>query len=79
VPKVLYILLTPLEFFSTFILRPITLTLRLTMNMIAGHFLLVLCFAATQFFFFTLLADGNLLGPNLQTGEPVCQRYTARL
>jgi F-type H+-transporting ATPase subunit a len=32
------------------------------MNMMAGHMLVVLCFAATQFFFFTLLADGNLLG-----------------
>ncbi len=62
VPKILYVLLTPLEFFSTFILRPITLTLRLTMNMIAGHMLLVLCFSATQFFFFTVLASGNLLG-----------------
>jgi F-type H+-transporting ATPase subunit a len=51
-----------LEFLSTFILRPITLTLRLLMNMVAGHMLLVLCFAATDFFFFTVLADGNLLG-----------------
>ena len=62
VPWFLYFLLTPLEFFSTFILRPITLTLRLTMNMIAGHMLLVLCFSATQFFFFTVLASGNFLG-----------------
>lgn len=62
VPKVLYVLLVPLEFFSTFILRPITLTLRLTMNMIAGHMLLVLCFTATHFFFFTVLASGNPLG-----------------
>lgn len=62
VPWFLYFLLTPLEFFSTFILRPITLTLRLTMNLIAGHFLLVLCFSATQFFFFTVLASGNLVG-----------------
>ncbi|MCU1439950.1 MAG: atpB [Rhodoglobus sp.] len=51
-----------LEFLSTFILRPITLTLRLLMNMVAGHMLLVLCFAATDFFLFTVLADGNLLG-----------------
>ncbi len=51
-----------LEFLSTFILRPITLTLRLLMNMVAGHMLLVLCFAATHFFFFTVLADGNPLG-----------------
>jgi F-type H+-transporting ATPase subunit a len=62
VPWPLYFLLVPLEFFSTFILRPITLTLRLTMNMIAGHMLLVLCFSATQFFFFTVLANGNLIG-----------------
>jgi F-type H+-transporting ATPase subunit a len=51
-----------LELLSTFILRPITLTLRLLMNMVAGHMLLVLCFSATQFFFFTVLADGNPLG-----------------
>jgi F-type H+-transporting ATPase subunit a len=43
---------TPIEFFSIFILRPITLTLRLLMNMVAGHLLLVLCFTATQFFLF---------------------------
>ncbi len=42
VPWPLYILLTPVEFLSTFILRPITLTLRLLMNMVAGHMLLVL-------------------------------------
>jgi F-type H+-transporting ATPase subunit a len=62
VPWPLYFLLVPLEFFSTFILRPITLTLRLTMNMIAGHMLLVLCFTATHFFFFTVLASGNFIG-----------------
>ncbi|HEY2644545.1 MAG TPA: F0F1 ATP synthase subunit A, partial [Galbitalea sp.] len=50
------------ELFSTFILRPITLTLRLTMNMIAGHLLLALCFTATQFFFFEVLANGQLIG-----------------
>jgi len=62
VPVVLVPFLALLEFLSTFILRPITLTLRLTMNMVAGHMLLVLCFLATHFFFFTVLADGNLLG-----------------
>jgi F-type H+-transporting ATPase subunit a len=53
VPKVLYILLTPLEILSTFIVRPVTLTLRLLMNMVVGHLLLVLFFGATSFFFFT--------------------------
>jgi F-type H+-transporting ATPase subunit a len=62
VPWPLYFLLTPVELFSTFILRPITLTLRLTMNMIAGHLLLALCFTATQFFFFEVLANGQLIG-----------------
>lgn len=56
VPAVLYILVTPIEFFSTFIMRPLTLALRLLMNMVVGHLLLVLFFAATQFFLFN--ADG---------------------
>jgi F-type H+-transporting ATPase subunit a len=51
-----------LEFLSTFILRPVTLTLRLLMNMVAGHMLLVLCFSATEFFLFTVLQEGNPLG-----------------
>ena len=53
VPWPLYIIVTPIEFISTFILRPITLTLRLLMNMVVGHLLLVLFFSATAFFFFT--------------------------
>jgi len=52
VPPALYVMVTPIEFLSTFILRPVTLALRLTMNMVAGHLLLVLSFGATQFFFF---------------------------
>ena len=35
------------------IVRPITLTLRLLMNMVVGHLLLVLFFSATSFFLFT--------------------------
>jgi len=54
VPKGLYLIVTPIEFLSMFILRPVTLTLRLLMNMIVGHLLLVLFFAATHFFFFGL-------------------------
>lgn len=54
VPWPLYIIVTPLEFLSTFIVRPVTLTLRLLMNMIVGHLMLVLFFSATQFFFFGL-------------------------
>ena len=63
VPWPLYILLTPVEFVSTFIVRPISLTLRLLMNLVAGHMLLALCWAATQFFLVTLLfTQGQPLG-----------------
>nr|WP_240034679.1 F0F1 ATP synthase subunit A [Glaciihabitans arcticus] len=53
VPWYLYLIVTPIEFLSTFILRPVTLAIRLLMNMVAGHMLLVLCFSATSFFLFT--------------------------
>jgi F-type H+-transporting ATPase subunit a len=52
VPWPVYIIVTPIEFISTFIIRPVTLTL--LMNMVVGHLLLVLFFAATQFFIVTL-------------------------
>ena len=48
VPGVLYVLVTPIEIFSTFIMRPVTLTLRLLANMVSGHILLALCFLATN-------------------------------
>jgi F-type H+-transporting ATPase subunit a len=41
VPTVMYILITPLELISTFILRPFTLALRLFANMFAGHVILL--------------------------------------
>ena len=50
VPPFLYVIVTPIEFVSMFVLRPVTLTLRLLMNMIVGHLLLVLFFSATAFF-----------------------------
>jgi len=62
VPWFLYILVTPIEFISTFILRPITLTLRLLMNMVVGHLLLVLFFTATSFFIFTAGSWWSLFG-----------------
>lgn len=62
VPWPLYIIVTPIEFVSTFILRPITLTLRLLMNMVVGHLLLVLFFTATSFFFFTAGGWWSLFG-----------------
>ena len=50
VPWPVYIIVTPIELISTFVIRPVTLTLRLLMNMMVGHLLLVLFFAATNFF-----------------------------
>ena len=50
VPAFLYVLLTPVELLQVFVIRPATLALRLTANMIAGHLMLVLCFGATEYF-----------------------------
>ena len=41
VPKALYILVTPIEFLSTFLIRPFSHAVRLFANMLAGHILLV--------------------------------------
>lgn len=51
VPWPLYFILAPIELVSTFILRPLTLTIRLLANMMSGHFILVLAFAATNALF----------------------------
>jgi F-type H+-transporting ATPase subunit a len=41
VPKALLILVVPIEFVSTFLVRPFSLAIRLFANMLAGHFILV--------------------------------------
>jgi F-type H+-transporting ATPase subunit a len=40
VPKALYILVTPIEFVSKFLVRPFSLSVRLFANLVAGHVLL---------------------------------------
>ncbi|OKL46429.1 ATP synthase F0 subunit A [Boudabousia liubingyangii] len=60
VPKPVYILLTPIEVFSTFIVRPVTLVIRLLANMLAGHLMLALTFFGTHYLLF--FADGFLKG-----------------
>ena len=60
VPKPIYILMTPIELLSTFVIRPVTLTIRLLANMVSGHFLLALCYAATNALF--IHATGALKG-----------------
>lgn len=58
VPKLIYVLLAPLELLSTIIIRPLTLTLRLTLNMFAGHLVLLVCILGGEY----LLVDkGGLL------------------
>lgn len=41
VPKALYLLVTPIEFMSTFLVRPFSMAVRLFANILAGHILLV--------------------------------------
>lgn len=50
VPWPVYIVLTPIEALSTFVIRPFTLIIRLLANMVSGHMLLALCFLATHYF-----------------------------
>lgn len=46
-PAVLYVLLVPIEFITQIIIRPITLSVRLWANFVAGHFLLAVFFLGT--------------------------------
>ncbi|WP_277063906.1 F0F1 ATP synthase subunit A [Schaalia cardiffensis] len=46
-PKPMYLLITPIEFLSNFIVRPVTLTVRLLANMMAGHLLLGMTYFGT--------------------------------
>jgi F-type H+-transporting ATPase subunit a len=57
IPWPVYLLLAPIEFLSTVVIRPITLTLRLTLNMFAGHLVLMLCMFGGAY----LLSQGGVL------------------
>jgi F-type H+-transporting ATPase subunit a len=57
-----YTLLPIIEFVSNIVIRPITLTIRLTANFLAGHFLLALAFLGTEFFFLNGPKTWVLLG-----------------
>ncbi len=59
IPWPVYILLAPIEFVSTIIIRPLTLTLRLTFNMFAGHLVLLLFVLGGEFLVFD---KGGLVG-----------------
>ena len=62
VPKLIYILLTPIELFSVFIIRPFTLAVRLFANMVAGHVLLTIFFLFTHTLFVEQLSPASPLG-----------------
>ena len=42
-------------------IRPATLALRLTINMIVGHLLLVLCYSATTYFWVQAASNFNIV------------------
>ncbi|WP_286981929.1 F0F1 ATP synthase subunit A [Corynebacterium flavescens] len=67
-PPVLHVLVIPIEFFSTFILRPVTLAIRLMANFLAGHIILVLLFSASNFFFWQLNGWTALSGVTIILG-----------
>ncbi len=52
VPKFIYVILTPIEFMSTFIFRPLTMAVRLFANMMAGHVMLTIFFLASAYFLY---------------------------
>jgi F-type H+-transporting ATPase subunit a len=62
VPKALYLLVTPIEFLSVFIVRPFSLAVRLFANMLAGHLLLVT---------FAVLTDTLLFHNSIAFFKPV--------
>jgi F-type H+-transporting ATPase subunit a len=49
IPWPLYILITPIEFVSTILVRPVTLSVRLLANMVAGHLILSVFFLGTVY------------------------------
>ena len=51
VPAAILLLIVPIEIVSTFIVRPLTLAVRLFANMMAGHILLTVVFLAANAFF----------------------------
>jgi F-type H+-transporting ATPase subunit a len=59
IPKPVYILLAPIELLSNVVVRPVTLCLRLTLNMFAGHLVLVLFVLGGEYL---LLEYGGIVG-----------------
>jgi F-type H+-transporting ATPase subunit a len=62
IPVPVYFLLAPIEFFSNVIVRPVTLCLRLTLNMFAGHLVLVLFILGGEYLFLDFEGGYNPIG-----------------
>ena len=63
VPKPVYVLLAPIEFVSTVIVRPVTLALRLFANMFAGHLLLLVFILGGEYMLLNENTFLNLMSP----------------
>ena len=69
VPAPILVLIIPIEIISTFVVRPLTLAVRLFANMMAGHILLTVVFLATNAF---LIDFHDLASPALNVrGLPI--------
>lgn len=65
VPWWLYPLVTPIEFISVFVIRPVSLAVRLFANMMAGHILLAIFFFTTAALFWPLRPTSPLAAISL--------------
>ena len=61
VPALMKPLIAVIDALQVLILRPATLALRLTINMVVGHLLLVLCYSATQYFWVDAASNFNIV------------------
>jgi len=61
-------LVIPIELISTFVVRPLTLAVRLFANMMAGHIILTIMFVAANTFLFSVTGDVGLNVKGLPIG-----------
>jgi F-type H+-transporting ATPase subunit a len=61
-PFYVYPIYALIEFMQLLVIRPVSLAIRLFANMMAGHILLGLCFAFTQFFVFVAVPALKAIG-----------------